>query len=103
MTEDQLQTAITDLAEWCGFRWFHDVDSRKNKSGFPDLVLVHNRTGRTIFVELKSATGKLRPEQGPWLQTLGLRNEVYLWRPADWTSGLIRRLLLAERTAPVPA
>lgn len=100
MSEDQLQACVTDAAERGGWLWWHDVDSRRNKSGLPDLILVHPRTGRLLFVELKSATGKPRPAQITWLQALTIRHETYLWRPADWFAGTINQILLGERTAP---
>lgn len=99
MTEAQLQKLVVETAEWAGFLWFHDTDSRRNKAGLPDLILVHPRTGRLIFAELKSATGKERPQQKVWLAALGIRHEAYLWRPADWASGEIQRILLGQRVA----
>ena len=52
--------------------------------GWPDLVLVHERTGRLIFAELKSEVGKLSPEQVDVLDILRQTAlEVYVWRPRD--------------------
>jgi hypothetical protein len=96
MTEQALQQAVIDLARWCGYLHFHDNDSRRNRAGFPDLVLIHTTSGRLIFVELKSDKGRVRPEQDVWLQHLGKHHEVYLWRPAHWLNGTIRRVLTAE-------
>lgn len=96
MSEAQLQQMVIDLARWAGFMHFHDNDPRRNRAGFPDLVLVHTTTGRLIFVELKSDKGRVRPEQDVWLQHLGRCHEVYLWRPQHWTSGVIRRALTDE-------
>jgi hypothetical protein len=99
LSEAQLQALVVELAQRAGFLWFHDHDSRRNKAGLPDLILAHPRTGRLIFAELKSATGKERPEQKMWLAALGIRHEAYLWRPADWFSGEIPRILLGKRVA----
>jgi len=99
MTEAALQQMVIDLARWAGFLHYHTTDSRKSRPGFPDLTLVHTTTGRLIFIELKSEKGKLRPEQDVWLQHLGVHHEAYVWRPAHWESGLIRRVLLEERRA----
>jgi hypothetical protein len=68
MTEAELQQIIIDQAELVGWRVFHDNDSRRNVPGFPDLVLV--RPPRVVFMELKSATGRLRPEQHEWMDAL---------------------------------
>jgi len=51
--------------------------------GFPDLVLV--RPPRVIFVELKSDSGKLSPDQVDWLTKLRTSSvEAYCWCPSDW-------------------
>lgn len=104
MTEAQLQQMVLDLARWAGYLTMHITDSRKsNAIGFPDLVLCHQQTGRVLFVELKSATGKLRPGQEVWLAALSLGgHEVHVWRPADWESGVIRAAL-AHSIGAVPA
>lgn len=50
--------------------------------GFPDLVLV--KGNRLIFAELKSAKGRLSPEQTEWHQALSKTPaENYIWRPID--------------------
>lgn len=96
ITEADLQGAITDLCTWLGIKWYHVTDSRKDPSGWPDLVL-SGRHG-TIFRELKSATGRMRPEQKAWLFRLDESGQdAAVWRPADWRSGRIRRELEAIR------
>jgi hypothetical protein len=99
LTESQLQALVLELAVQAGFLAFHDHDSRRNARGLPDLILLHRRTGRLVFVELKSATGRVRPEQQVWLEALRIRHEAYLWRPVDWFSGEIPRILLGQRVA----
>ena len=100
MREKALQQAIVTLAKlnrWCVY---HTFDSRKSEAGFPDLVLVHPERGQCLFVELKSETGKITPSQGKWLEALlevKGRPSVYLWRPADWKSGLIEDILRFRR------
>lgn len=65
--------------------------------GFPDYVLVHVRTGQTMFVELKRDLGPkgggdteaghraaLSPDQVRWRDAIVRGpNEYHLWRPAD--------------------
>ena len=100
MTEAQLQKMIVDLARLSGWLCFHIYDSRKSMgAGFPDLVLVHTRTGRVIFAEIKSASGRISPAQHVWLRLLSLQSEVYTWTPAQWESDAIRRVLTSERQA----
>ena len=52
-------------------------------AGFPDIVAT--RGARLVLCELKTATGRLRPEQRVWLDELDKTPaEVYLWRPKHW-------------------
>ena len=83
-TEAGFQAAVIELAKLRGWLVFHNYDSRRSESGFPDLCLV--RSGRVIFAELKTARGTVRPDQREWLMTLALCGgvEVYLWRPSFW-------------------
>ena len=82
-SEKGFQRAVVELAALCGWRAFHDYDSRRNTAGFPDLVLV--RPPRLIFAELKSERGRVRREQRDWLEELAQCGvEVALWRPSDW-------------------
>lgn len=104
MTETALQTAIIDYARLTGWRAVHFRPAMNDRGrwltpiegdpGFPDTVLV--RPGRLVFAELKSASGKVEPEQRAWLTLLGSVDghvEVFIWRPADWVDGTIRRVL----------
>lgn len=58
----------------------------RNDPGWPDWWFV--RAGRVVVAELKSDTGRVKPEQRQWLDLLatcpGL--EVHVWRPADWAA-----------------
>ncbi len=84
MSEKQFQTHVIQLATLLGWACWHCHDSRRSAAGFPDLVFV--KAGRAvIYAELKTETGKVRPEQQLWIDLLekaeGCR--VYLWRPSD--------------------
>lgn len=85
-----------------GFRWAHFRTARTTKGayltpqaghpGFPDAVLV--RPPRVLFVEFKSVTGRIEPEQALWLDALRRSEvEVYIWLPAHWRSGEIEEVL----------
>lgn len=95
-TEREFQAQIVELAELHGFAWYHTHDSRRSPAGFPDLILV--KPPRFIAAELKTSSGRTRPEQKAWLELLarcpGI--EVYLWRPDDF-DGIAR--LLSGRAA----
>src|SRR5262252_4438256 len=90
LAEAGLLEHIRALARRSGWLCYHTHDSRRSEAGFPDLVLVKpasaQRVGRLLFVEVKTAQGKLTAEQMQWLEVLrhsvgGV--EVYCWRPQD--------------------
>lgn len=92
MTEKALQAAVTELAEWLGWRTYHVFDSRRSNPGWPDLFMV--RRDRAVAIELKSAKGVATKAQLEWLLALELAGvESHLWRPDDWLSGEIERTL----------
>lgn len=98
-SEAAYQRTVVDLARRCDFLVFHDVDSRRNARGFLDLVLVHKRTGRLLFWELKTDRGRVRPEQQEWLDALQIRHEAAVIRPQAWAAGLVQDVLMSERRA----
>jgi protein-disulfide isomerase-like protein with CxxC motif len=113
LNEKQLQQAVIETAHVYKWRVAHFRPARVMRGGkeiyetpvaadgkgFPDLVLVRN--GKMMFIELKSRNGRTSPQQDDWLKDLTeVSNtaydgvvEVYVWRPADWESGLIPRRL----------
>lgn len=68
------------------------------ETGWPDLVLA--RPGRLVIAELKRSGKDPTPEQEAWLDVLrtvpGVT--VAVWRPEDWRSGEIERVLRGVRT-----
>ena len=96
MTEADLQRAVIDLCRWLGLHYFHDNDSRRNRAGFPDLVIVGQHG--VLFRELKTDKGRLRPEQATWLSRLQQAGaDADVWRPADMP-GRIKAELTALTT-----
>lgn len=75
--ERDLQDRVED---WCadnGYPFFHDRSRGKNVPGFPDLVIAL-RSGRTLWLELKSKSGRLSAEQKLFrLKLLALGHEWY--------------------------
>lgn len=94
LSEAVWQTRILEVARLYGWRAHHARPALRQSGrwstpitgnpGFPDLVLCGH--GRLIVAELKTDTGRIRPEQQQWLNALrqvpGV--EVAVWRPADW-------------------
>jgi hypothetical protein len=60
--------------------------------------------GGVLFVELKSAAGRVDPGQRAWLDELAAAGEqVRVWRPEDWRSRVIHGELKAlTRRHPGP-
>lgn len=85
VSEREFQDQVLELARLAGWLTYHTHDARRSAPGFPDLVLV--RPPVIIFAELKSARGRLRPEQAAWLEALADCEGVVarLWRPQDWS------------------
>jgi hypothetical protein len=93
ITEAQWQRTVLDVAYRHVWRVFHPITSQKKghyatfqagAKGYPDLTLARAGDG-ILFVELKTDTGKLRPEQEEWRDTiLAAGGEWHLWRPSDY-------------------
>ena len=89
-TEAAFQKQVEDLAHYCGYMTSHAHLPFFDTAGTPDLLIVHPKTGRTMFVELKARTktGRLpkpSPAQQRWLNALAIKNEVYVWTwPDSW-------------------
>lgn len=98
MTEAEFTARVIALARECGWLTAHFRTARITRkdgsvyyetavqgdgAGFPDLVLV--RTGRTLYVELKSDKGALKEAQKLWRAALTVAGQEWrLWRPRDW-------------------
>lgn len=83
VSERHFQLAIVELATLCQWRCFHVHDARRSAPGWPDLVLL--RGTRFVAAELKTAKGRVRPEQRGWLDALEVAGvEVHVWRPSHW-------------------
>lgn len=106
ISERSFQAHVIELAEWLGYRVYHEYDSRRSTPGYPDLALirasgVHPVYGpypaRYLLAELKKEKGRLRPDQIFWLTTLSQTNtECYVWRPRHWND-IVRILSSPER------
>lgn len=108
MTEREFQRTVIATARHLGWRVAHfgaaTVRSGRvltpvlaDGAGFPDLVLVRERI---VYVELKSAKGRLSPRQREWMRALlEAGQEAYVWRASDWQDGTIESVLRAKAVA----
>jgi len=97
MLEADLQRSIVVAARDFGWLVYATYRSFRSEPGFPDLVMVHPKTGRVIIAEIKTAKGtlskprwnkagtRLLPGQDTWGEAFEAAPgvEYYLWRPAD--------------------
>lgn len=101
-SEDELQTRIISLARATGWKVAHFRKARTKRGwvtpvqgdgkGFPDLLMV--RRDRQLVAELKSEKGIVDIEQLGWLDALAATGTpALIWRPRDWLSGEIERVL----------
>lgn len=99
MSEADLQSCVETAARYRGWLAYHTHDSRRSQAGFPDLVLIQG--DRILWRELKTMTGRIRPEQHQWLNALTTAgSDVAIWRPIDWLNGTIDRELATTGTRP---
>ena len=81
--EADFQRQVQDIARIHGWVDYHVLKAKGMRAGFPDLVLL--RKPELIWVELKSAKGKVTPAQAEMHEMLrGCGQEVYIWYPDDW-------------------
>lgn len=87
LTEKEFQgeTLRRFLAQ--GWLCYHTLDSRGSQPGFPDLVCAHPQRG-ILYLELKTARGRLSNDQERWLDTITLAGgKSALLRPSDLSTG----------------
>lgn len=89
ITEAQWQATVVELAQLHGWSVVHHRPARTDQgwrtavsydgAGWPDLILLRDRL---VVAELKSARGRLTPDQQAWIALLTDAGvETYVWRP----------------------
>ena len=104
ITEKAFQAQIVQLALLTGWKVYHTHDSRRSEPGFPDLVLVRPR--QVIFLEVKTAKGRISKAQEEWMQLLRTTGNIAaIVRPADWDfiKDTLTRPVSDEPAAPAKA
>lgn len=104
MSEDELLACVIDACRALGWKTAHFRPAKTERGwrtavsgdgkGFFDLVLMHERMGEVLFVELKSERGKQSPEQFEWHRTaIAAGQRVFVWYPSTWLNGGVMRVL----------
>lgn len=92
ISEKAFLQQLRDMAHAFGWLTYHTHDSRRSEHGFPDLALLHTKTFRLIFAELKVGKNKPSRAQVIWLDGINAAGvDAYLWTPEDWPE--IERIL----------
>lgn len=87
ITEKAFMAQIVELAKLRNWLVFHDLDSRRNAPGFPDLILarVTREDAECIAAEIKVGKNEPTAAQREWLDALAFAGiRTFLWRPLDW-------------------
>ncbi len=87
LSERAWMKTIIEAAEALGYMVFHDEDSRKNRRGFPDLILC--KWPKLVCIEVKKEDekrSKVTLDQQLWVDSLDGCTEVraFVARPSDW-------------------
>ena len=114
MTERQLATLVEEYMRDRDWKFYHVYEqehyAKRSESGFWDYMAFRERQ---IIFELKTEKGKLsegfyltitkKNRKGKLQYIMGqedwgnlyeiAKQEHYLWRPSDWESGLIQKIL----------
>jgi hypothetical protein len=105
MSEDDLLASVLEMGQLLHVRTAHfrPAQVRPGKwitpvagdgKGWLDLFIAGRRG--ILFRELKSAIGRVTPEQRTWIAALTAAGQnVGVWRPADLASGRIQREIRA--------
>ena len=99
MSEDELQESVMRLGRYRGWLVYHTYRSVRSEPGFPDCVMV--RRDVLLLAELKREGKDPTKPQREWLRRLkgvseavgGYHVQAHVWRPSDWLSGEVERVL----------
>jgi hypothetical protein len=95
VTEKELKRNFEQTAKQTGWRCYHTFISMYSTDGYPDETLT--RKFRTVWVELKTMKGVVKPKQVEWLDALSdnPHNECFLIRPNQMD--LVIKILTSEQ------
>lgn len=83
ITEKAFQANVVKALALAGWSTYHTAFSIRSAPGFPDVVALNPQKRRILAIEIKTETGKLRPEQEGWLEMFSeCGAESWLLRPS---------------------
>jgi len=91
MTENGLKQVVLRMAYEKGWAVYHVPQSTMRNGGgkgYPDLTLARDK--EVLWIELKTETGLLSPEQRAWSEALPAYHVI---RPSSWYTGRVGELL----------
>jgi len=103
MSEKRLQDSIVRIASETDWYVYHTHIAKRGAEGYPDLTMANNRLMRHLWVELKREMrghrrSTITSAQVEVLNILaGVHQEVFLWLPRDWMSGVITTALTVAK------
>lgn len=96
MSEKKLLEHVRRIVRDLGLLCYHTHRSERSEPGYPDLHVCG--PGGSIFVELKTAKGKVTAAQQQWLEMLARGGSIaVVRRPEHLVSGQIARELATLR------
>ena len=107
MTEEELVDTLLGYGKQGGWLCTHFRPAKTNKGyrtpiqgdkGYFDITMMHEELRRTLFIECKSKSGSLQPDQKRWRAAALVMpgSEYYLWKPKDLP--VARQVILGHRT-----
>jgi len=100
MKEAALQSQADRMAVRNGWLAYHTYDSRRSPSGYPDSTYV--RAGVMFLAEYKQQGKYPTAKQREWIAAITAAGiVVFVWRPIDWFSGAIDKVLEAPPGTPM--
>ena len=96
LTEKEWAGVVLQVLRLRGWVLFHDTLALRSAAGYPDVTAVHPTQRRVLWIECKTATGRVTASQERWIDALAAAGqEVYVIRPDDHE--LLLRLAVARQ------
>ena len=96
LSEREWMAVVVQVLRLRGWSVFHDTLALRSAAGYPDVTAVNPGQRRVLWIECKTATGRVTASQERWIDALSAAGqEVYVIRPDDYE--LLLRLAVARQ------